>query len=191
MTRSRCGKLYIDDAGWGPDAASIEYGYRVPFGGIHVFIGKIGEPGPEPDICTDLVETAQRARPARTLPALKRAFVGCIHGGLSEGSGSGDEMAARSDGESSTDETNSLYQLQDGRLRGCSDGDSIPDPFEPPSRVGIFMAGTQPGLAAQRGPEYCRHRNNPRACRLEVDTTSPSHLWTTHHQNRWSSHRQM
>ena len=27
--------------------------YRVPFGGIHVFIGKIGEPGPEPDISTD------------------------------------------------------------------------------------------------------------------------------------------
>ena len=40
MTKSRRGKLYIDDAG------SIEYGYRVPFGGIHVFIGKIGETGP-------------------------------------------------------------------------------------------------------------------------------------------------
>ena len=47
MTKSRRGKLYIDDANWGPDAGSIEYGYRVPFGGIHVFIGKIGEPGPE------------------------------------------------------------------------------------------------------------------------------------------------
>ena len=44
MTKSRRGKLYIDDAGWGPEAGSIEYGYRVPFGGIHVFIGKIGEP---------------------------------------------------------------------------------------------------------------------------------------------------
>ena len=31
MTKSRRGKLYIDDAGWGPDAGSIEYGYRVPF----------------------------------------------------------------------------------------------------------------------------------------------------------------
>ena len=40
MTKSRYGKLYIDDAGWGPEAGSIEYGYRVPFGGIHVFIGK-------------------------------------------------------------------------------------------------------------------------------------------------------
>ena len=45
MTKSRRGKLYIDDANWGPDTGSIEYGYRVPFGGIHVFIGKIGEPG--------------------------------------------------------------------------------------------------------------------------------------------------
>ena len=42
MTKSRRGKLYIDSAGWGPEADSIEYGYRVPFGGIHVFIGKIG-----------------------------------------------------------------------------------------------------------------------------------------------------
>ena len=65
MTKSHRGKLYIDDAGWGPEAGSIEYGYRVPLGGIHVFIGKIEEPGPEPDISTDLVETAQRASPAR------------------------------------------------------------------------------------------------------------------------------
>ena len=42
-------------------------------------------------------------------------------------------------------ETDSLYQLQDGRLGGCSDGSSIPDLLEPPSRVGIFMAGTQAG----------------------------------------------
>ena len=30
MTKSRRGKIYIDDEGWGPDAGSIEYGYRVP-----------------------------------------------------------------------------------------------------------------------------------------------------------------
>ena len=29
MTKSRHGKLYINDEGWGPDAGSIEYGYRV------------------------------------------------------------------------------------------------------------------------------------------------------------------
>ena len=64
MTKSRRGKLYIEDVGWGPEDGSIEYGYRVPFGGIHVFIGRIGESGPEPDVCTNLIETAQRARPA-------------------------------------------------------------------------------------------------------------------------------
>ena len=61
MTKSRRGKIYIDDEGWGPEAGSIEYEYRVPFGGIHVFIGKIGESGPEPDHCADLIEMAQRA----------------------------------------------------------------------------------------------------------------------------------
>ena len=122
----------------GPEAGSIEYGYRVPFGGIHVFIGKIGELGPEPDIYTDLVETAQRARPARAQPIMKRAFVGCIHGGeLFEGSVSAGETTIYPDGESSIGETDSLYQLQDGGLGGCSDGDSISDSYEPPSRVAI------------------------------------------------------
>ena len=142
MTKSHRGKLYIDDVDWGPDAGSIGYGYRVPFGGIHVFIGKVGEPGLEPDLCVGLIETAQRARPARARPALRHAFVGCIHGGLSNRSGSGDETAAGSDGESATDESNSLYKLQDGVLGGYSDGDGIPDPYELRNRVGIFMAGT-------------------------------------------------
>ena len=63
MTKSHRGTLYIDNAGWGPEAGSIEYGYWVPFSGIHVFISKIGEPGLEPDIFTDIIQTAQRARP--------------------------------------------------------------------------------------------------------------------------------
>ena len=113
MTKSHHGKLYIDDAGWGSKAGSIEYGYRAPFGGIHVFIGKIGEPGPELDICTDLVETAQRASPAQIQPAMKRAFVGCVHGIGSEPVFEG-ETVAYSDGESSAGETESLYQVQDG-----------------------------------------------------------------------------
>ena len=58
MTKSRHGKLYIDNAGWGPEADSIEYGYRVPFGGIHIFIGRISESGPGPAVHTDLIETA-------------------------------------------------------------------------------------------------------------------------------------
>ena len=55
MTKSHRDKLYLDDAGWGPDAGSIEYGYRVPFGTIHVFIGKIGESEPELDIYIDII----------------------------------------------------------------------------------------------------------------------------------------
>ena len=147
MTKSRRGKLYIDDAGWGPEAGSIEYGYRVPFGSIQVFIGKIGEPGSEPYICTDLIETAQRARSALVKPAMKRAFVGVIHGGSYEdGSESRGDTVVCSDDESSTGETESLYQLQDGRIGGCSNGDSIPDPSDLPNRVGIFMTGTQATL---------------------------------------------
>ena len=75
MTKSRRGKLYIDDAGWGPKPGSIEYGYRVPFGGIHVFIGKIGEPGSKPNTCIDIIETAQRARSAQVQPAVKHALL--------------------------------------------------------------------------------------------------------------------
>ena len=77
---------------------------------------------------------------------MKHAFVGFIHGAeFEEGSVSGGETDIYSDGESSTGNTTSLYQLQDGKLGGCSGGDSIPDPYEPLNRVAIFMAGTQPG----------------------------------------------
>ena len=72
---------------------------------------------------------------------MKRAFIGFIHGAGSEPV-SNDEAAIYSDGESSTSETESLYQLQDGWIGGYSDGNSIPDPFEPPNRVAVFMART-------------------------------------------------
>ena len=58
------------------------------------------------------------------------------------------DMVIYSDGESSTRETNSMYQLRDGWLGGYSNGDSIPDPYELPNRVAIFMAGTQPVLGS-------------------------------------------
>src|SRR4051812_24399886 len=123
MTKSRRGKIYINDEGWGPDA------------------GRIGEPGPEPNNCTDLIEMAQRARPALAQPVVKRAFVGCLHGGeLSEGSEGGGETAVLSDGDSFAGSTNSLYPVRDDGLGGCSDGSSIPDPYEPPSWAGVFMA---------------------------------------------------
>ena len=72
--------------------------------------------------------------------------MGCIHGGeFSEGSVDGGDTAVCSDGELPTGETDSLYQLQDGRLGGCFDGSSIPDPSEPLNQAEVFMDGTQPG----------------------------------------------
>ena len=41
-----------------------------------------------------------------------------------------------------------MYQLEDGRLGGCSNGDSILDPHEPPNKVAIFMASTQSVLGS-------------------------------------------
>ena len=57
------------------EAGSIEYRYRVPFGRIHVFIGKIGESEAEPDICIDVVEMARRARPTKFQAAPKHVFL--------------------------------------------------------------------------------------------------------------------
>ena len=111
MTKSRCGKLYIDNAGWGPEADSIEYGYRVPFGGIHVFISKIDESAPEPDIYTDIIETARRASSSPVQPEARHVFVGVIHGSRYEdGTVSDGETVVYSDDESSR-ETESLYEL--------------------------------------------------------------------------------
>src|SRR3954469_18721303 len=40
ITRIRHGNPYIDDSHWGPEADSVGFGYRVPIGSIHIFIGK-------------------------------------------------------------------------------------------------------------------------------------------------------
>ena len=52
------------------------------------------------------------------------------------------EAMVYSDDESSG-ETEPLYQLQDGRIDGGSEGNSIPDSPDLPNRAAIFMAGTQ------------------------------------------------
>ena len=60
---------------------------------------------------------------------MKRAFVGVIYGGGHEDESERDsETVVYSGDESSTGETESLYRMQDDQVRGCSDGDSIPDP---------------------------------------------------------------
>uniref|UniRef100_M8BC51 Putative non-inhibitory serpin-10 n=1 Tax=Aegilops tauschii TaxID=37682 RepID=M8BC51_AEGTA len=141
MTKSRRGKLYIDDSGWGPEAGSIEYGYRVPFGKIHVFIGKIGESAPVPDICTDIVEPARRAQPARTQPGRNHVFVGFTQGvDLADNSASSGDTLVYSDGESSVGDIESILPLYDERLWAARVD------HEPPRWSAVYMAGTAPTL---------------------------------------------
>ena len=167
MTKSRRGKLYIDDSGWGPEADSIEYGFRVPFGGIHVFIGKIGGSELGLDICTDLVEPARRKQPAKSMqparvnPGRKHVFIGFTQGMELEGSVSAEETHVYSDEGSSCGETESIYQLQDERLGGYDGPYAEPEPYEsedePPNHAAVFMAGSAaaqggtPAMATQPG----------------------------------------
>ena len=80
MTWSRRGIAYIDNQRWGPEANSLESGYRVPFGKINVFIGMIGSSVPEPDISTDIVEPARYVRPVVTPNLTRPVFVGFTQG---------------------------------------------------------------------------------------------------------------
>src|SRR4051812_18141059 len=49
ITRSRRGKLCIDESTWVPEADSVESGYRVPIGSIHIFISRMDGSEPELD----------------------------------------------------------------------------------------------------------------------------------------------
>ena len=68
MTKSRPGRLYIDDAGWGPEAGSVEYGYRVPFGGIHVFMARSVNRA----LSQTFASTSSKRLSVRDLPGLNR-----------------------------------------------------------------------------------------------------------------------
>ena len=148
MTKSRRGKLYIDDAGWGPETDSIESGFRVPFGKIHVFIGFIGESVQEPETAAVPVESGIRVSHGKV-----SAFVGFIGGTVQEpetaaDSVSGGATLVYSDGESSVgendrDETESILPLFDEKLGGCSDGEEYPASYGPPRHAAVYMAGNQ------------------------------------------------
>ncbi|KAE8815932.1 putative non-inhibitory serpin-10 [Hordeum vulgare] len=102
MTKTHRGKYYIDNSSWGPEAGSIESGYRVPFGKIHVFIGKVGTPVLEPDTSTDIVEPDRLAQPAARQLRRRRAFVSFTQGfALREEPEAGEDTHVNSDGESS------------------------------------------------------------------------------------------
>src|SRR4051812_7144922 len=74
IPRSRRGKLYIDVSTWGPEANSVESGYRVPIGSIHIFIGRTDGSEPEPDLEVPM-ETSSRRH-----AGYRHTFVGFISG---------------------------------------------------------------------------------------------------------------
>ncbi|KAI4989199.1 hypothetical protein ZWY2020_036516 [Hordeum vulgare] len=94
MTWSRRGIAYIDNRRWGPEANSLESGYRVPFGKINVFIGMIGSPVPEPDTSSDIVEPARYVHPVITRNLTRPVFVGFTQG--SEEPDAGSEVTVNS-----------------------------------------------------------------------------------------------
>ena len=75
MTWSRRGIAYIDNQQWGPEADSIESGYRVPFGKVNIFIGMFRAPVPEPDTSIDIVEPARYVHPVITRNLTHPVFV--------------------------------------------------------------------------------------------------------------------
>src|SRR3954468_12700329 len=76
ITRSRRGKLYIDDSTWGPEADPVESGYRVPIGSIHIFIGRMDGSEPELDLEVPMEISSRR------YAGSKHTFVGFISGSL-------------------------------------------------------------------------------------------------------------
>ena len=121
MTRSRRGKYYINNLMWGPEADSIESGYRIPFGKINVFVGMVGSPMPEPDIFTDIVEPARYVYPV-AMPNLTRpVFVGFTQGSEEpERSATQETTPVNTDDESSMGDSDSIQSLHGGCLGGLS-----------------------------------------------------------------------
>ncbi|KAI4996033.1 hypothetical protein ZWY2020_041131 [Hordeum vulgare] len=121
MTRSRRGKYYIDNSLWGPEADSIESGYRVPFGKVNIFVGMVVAPVREPDTSTDIIERARYIRPV-AIPNLTRPiFVGFTQGSdEQERSATQETTPVNMDDESSMGDTDSIQSLHGGCLGDLS-----------------------------------------------------------------------
>ncbi|KAI5005723.1 hypothetical protein ZWY2020_032966 [Hordeum vulgare] len=145
MMKSHRGRYYIDNSQWGPEADAIESGYRAPFGKMHVFIGKIGAPVPEPDTFTDIVEPSRYAHPAKHQVRKHHAFVG-----FTQGTDQPDEPVIQEitpvklDDESSIGDTDSIYPLHEGQLGGLPEAVISEDVEGPHHQVAIYMAGAAP-----------------------------------------------
>ncbi|KAI4989796.1 hypothetical protein ZWY2020_038159 [Hordeum vulgare] len=142
MTRSRRGKYYINNSLWGPEADSIEFGYRVPFGKINIFVGMVGSPAPEPDIFTDIVEPARYVRPVATPSLTRPVFVGFTQGSEEpERLVTQETTPVNTDDESSMGDTYSIQSLHGGCLGGLSLA-MDPEVLDRTRRqIAVYMAG--------------------------------------------------
>src|SRR3954468_2865952 len=68
MTKSRRGKIYIDDAGWAPEAGSIENGYRGP---LVAYMSSLARSATRALSWTS-APTSSRQPSVRALPGLNR-----------------------------------------------------------------------------------------------------------------------
>ncbi|KAI4977609.1 hypothetical protein ZWY2020_005705 [Hordeum vulgare] len=142
MTKGRRGRYTIDNSQWGPEADLIESGYRVPFGKIHILIGKIGASVPEPDTFTNIVEPPRCAHPAKHWVRKHHAFIG-----FTQGTGLPDEPVIQeitTVNESAISDTDSIYPLLEGQLGGFPEAVISEDVEGPHRQVTIYMAGAAP-----------------------------------------------
>ncbi|KAI4990264.1 hypothetical protein ZWY2020_038627 [Hordeum vulgare] len=170
MTRSRRGKYYIDNSLWGPEADSIESGYRVPFGKINVFVGMIGSPTPEPDISSDIIEPTRYVCPVATPNLTHPVFVGFTQGCEEpEQSATQETTPVNTDDESSMGDLDSIQPLHGGCLGGLSLA-MDPEVLDWTRRqIAIYMAGaTQPSPNPAGGDETGETSRSPAAILVEL-----------------------
>ncbi|KAI5020702.1 hypothetical protein ZWY2020_045590 [Hordeum vulgare] len=142
MTRSRRGKYYIDNSLWGPEADSVESGYRVPFSKVNIFISMVGAPAPEPDTPTDIIEPARYIRPV-AMPNLTRpVFVGFTQDSDEpERSATQKITPVDTDDETSMGDTDSIQSLHGGCVGDLSLA-MDPEVLDRTRRqIAVYMAG--------------------------------------------------
>ncbi|KAI5018942.1 hypothetical protein ZWY2020_043830 [Hordeum vulgare] len=170
MTRSRRGKIYIDNQQWGPEADSIESGYRVPFGKINIFIGMIESSVPEPDISTNIVEPARYVRSVVTPNLTHPVFVGFMQGSEEpQRSETQETTPVNSDDESSMGDSDSIRSLHGDCLGGLSLA-MDPEVVDRTCRqIAIYMAGaTQPSQNPTGGDGTGETSRSPAAVLVEL-----------------------
>ncbi|KAI4988298.1 hypothetical protein ZWY2020_029928 [Hordeum vulgare] len=170
MTRSCRGVTYIDNQRWGPEADSIESGYRVPFGKINIFIGMIGSSAPEPDTSTDIVEPARYVRPVITPNLTRPVFVGFTQGSEEpERSATQETTPVNSDDESSMGDSDSIRSLHGDCLGGLSLA-MDPEVLDRTRRqIAIYMAGaTEPTQNPTGGDGTSETSRSPAAVLVDL-----------------------